>query len=192
MTEQKNIGAKIKKIRQAQKLSLQDLAERTMMTVSQIRKLEDKRIIPSLSPLIKIARALGVRLGTLLDDIEQQGPVVVRSGGRQEGVRFISNESEVREHLNFYSLAADKSGRAMEPFIVEIEPSRQSDYRLSSHEGEEFIYVLEGQVEINYGKELILLGKGDSVYLDSIVVHNVHAGNRQPARILAVFYTPYD
>ena len=51
--------------------------------------------------------------------------------------------------------------------------------------------VLEGEVEINYGKELYKLSKGDSIYLDSIVLHNVHAGNKQSARILAVIYAPF-
>jgi len=79
----------------------------------------------------------------------------------------------------------------MEPFIVDIEPGKQSDFMLSSHEGEEFIFALDGVVEINYGKEIYKLGKGDSIYLDSIVLHNVHAGNNQSARILAVIYAPF-
>lgn len=79
----------------------------------------------------------------------------------------------------------------MEPFIVDIEPNLESDYKLSSHEGEEFIYVMEGEIEINYGKEVYHLSKGDSIYYDSIVSHNVHGGSSQPARILAIVYTPY-
>ena len=78
----------------------------------------------------------------------------------------------------------------MEPFVVEIEPSNESDYKLSSHEGEEFIFVMEGSVEINYGKDLYQLEKGDSIYLDSIVAHNIHAAANQKAKLLAVIYTP--
>ena len=80
----------------------------------------------------------------------------------------------------------------MEPFIVDIEPAEQSDYMLSSHEGEEFIYVMEGKIEINYGKDTFLLNAGDSIYMDSIVVHNVHAADNQPAKILAVVYAPFN
>jgi quercetin dioxygenase-like cupin family protein len=79
----------------------------------------------------------------------------------------------------------------MEPCIVDIQPSLESDYKLSSHEGEEFILVISGEVEINYGKEVYRLSEGDSIYYDSIVSHNVHAGNDKPAKILAVVYTPY-
>ena len=116
---------------------------------------------------------------------------MVRSGEYHKGARFTSQTAETREHLNFYSLAFDKAGRSMEPFIVEIEAGLQSDYMLSSHEGEEFIYVLEGEIEINYGKDLFHLKKGDSIYYDSIVMHNVHSASNAPAKILAVIYAPF-
>jgi len=191
MTTGKTVGEKIKQIREMKKVSLEELSERSGMEITTIQKIEQERNIPSLAPLIKIARALGVRLGTFLDDSESYGPVVVRSGEHHKGVRFTSQASDAREHLNFFSLAFDKAGRNMEPFLVDIEPGLQSDYMLSSHEGEEFIYVLEGEIEINYGKEVYKLAKGDSIYLDSIVLHNVHAGNNASARILAVVYAPF-
>jgi transcriptional regulator with XRE-family HTH domain len=191
MTAEKTVGEKINQIREMKKVSLEELAERSGLDITIIQKIEQEKFIPSLAPLIKIARGLGVRLGTFLDDSDSYGPVVVRSGEYHKGVRFTSQSSETREHLNFFSLAFDKAGRNMEPFIVDIEPGLQSDYMLSSHEGEEFIYVLEGEIEINYGKEVYKLAKGDSIYLDSIVLHNVHAGNNQSARILAVVYAPF-
>ncbi len=191
MAPEKNVGKKIKQIRELKKVSIEELAERTNLDNSLIKKIEDDKVVPSLAPLIKIARVLGVRLGTFLDDSDQLGPVIMRSDEKEKGVRFVSQNSESREHLNFLSLASDKAGRHMEPFIVEIEPSEQSDYMLSSHEGEEFIFVLDGEIEINYGKDVFLLKKGDSIYLDSIVSHNVHAANKKPAKILAVVYAPF-
>ncbi len=191
MTAEKTVGEKIKQIREIKKVSIEELAERSGMEITMVQQIEQDVNVPSLAPLIKIARALGVRLGTFLDDSDSFGPVVVRSGEYHKGVRFTSQASEAREHLNFFSLAFDKAGRNMEPFIVDIEPGLQSDYMLSSHEGEEFIYVLEGAIEINYGKEVYKLGKGDSIYLDSIVLHNVHSGNNQIAKILAVVYAPF-
>jgi transcriptional regulator with XRE-family HTH domain len=191
MTVEKTVGEKIKQIREMKKVSVEELAARSGMEIAMIQKIEQEKNVPSLAPLIKIARALGVRLGTFLDDSDNYGPVVVRSGEYHKGARFTSQASEAREHLNFFSLAFDKAGRNMEPFIVDIESGLQSDYMLSSHEGEEFIYVLDGEVEINYGKETYTLAKGDSIYLDSIVLHNVHAANQNPARILAVVYAPF-
>jgi transcriptional regulator with XRE-family HTH domain len=191
MTAEKNVGDKIKQIREIRKVSIEELAERSGMELAIVQEIEQGENIPSLAPLIKIARALGVRLGTFLDDVDSYGPVVVRSGEYQKGVRFTSQTSAAREHLNFFSLAFDKAGRNMEPFIVDIEAARQPDFVMSSHEGEEFIYVLQGEVEINYGKEVFHLSKGDSIYLDSIVMHNVHSGNSEPARVLAVVYAPF-
>ena len=80
--------------------------------------------------------------------------------------------------------------RHMEPFIIDVMPTEDSDFVLSSHEGEEFIMVMEGVMEISYGKNTYLLEEGDSIYYDSIVPHHVHAYEGQAAKILAVVYTP--
>lgn len=192
MAVEKNPGSRIKQLRTSRQIALEDLAIQTNLDINLLKKIEEEKIVPSLAPLIKIARALGVRLGTFLDDSDQLGPAIVRAGGEEKGVRFTSQGSLSREHLNFYSLAFNKTGRSMEPFIVEIEPAEPSDYMLSSHEGEEFIYVMEGRIEINYGKDVFQLNAGDSIYMDSVVVHNVHTADNQPARILAVVYAPFN
>ncbi len=78
----------------------------------------------------------------------------------------------------------------MEPFIVEIEPSTESDYKLSSHEGEEFIYVLNGKIEINYGKEFIP-NRTATVFISIrlLLIMFMQLQN-QKAKILAVIYYP--
>lgn len=79
----------------------------------------------------------------------------------------------------------------MEPFMIDIFPSSEEDYKLSSHEGEEFIYVVQGEVEILYGKDTYILTEGMSIYYDSIVEHHVHAHGSESAKILAVVYAPF-
>ncbi len=191
MSAIKNVGEKIQQIRNLKKITIDELASRSNLDARQIIQIEENKVIPSLAPLIKIARALSVRLGTFLDDSEQLGPVITREGREKEGASFSNKSVEARTHMDFFSLASDKSGRHMEPFIVDIRPSEKDENPLSAHEGEEFIYVLEGAIEINYGKEVYVLTKGDSIYYDSIVSHNVHAYEKQPAKILAVVYTPF-
>ncbi len=187
----KNIlGKKIKEFREFRQVSREDLALKANLDKQQLEQIEEKGVIPSLGHLIKISRALGVRIGTFLDDQNQMGPVIVKAGEEKSSLSFSTNDESSREHLNFFSLAQDKTGRHMEPFIVKIEPSKESDYKLSTHEGEEFIYVLEGSIEINYGKDVYQIEKGDTIYLDSVVAHNVHAAGNRPAKILAVVYTP--
>jgi len=190
MKTKNSLGSKIKDYREFRQISRSELALKANLDENQLECIEEKGIVPSLGHLIKITRALGVRIGTFLDDQDQIGPVVVRAGTEKSSVSFSTKSESTREHLSFYSLAQDKSGRHMEPFMIDIEPSAHSDYKLSSHEGEEFIYVLQGKVEINYGKELYLLNEGDSIYLDSIVAHNVHAAANQKAKILGVVYYP--
>lgn len=185
-----DLGKKIRSFREFRQISRDSLALKAGLDENQLEKIEDQGVIPSLGHLIKISRALGVRIGTFLDDQDHVGPVIVKAGEEKSSLSFSTKDYTSRAHLNFFSLAQDKTGRHMEPFIVEIEPAKESDYRLSSHEGEEFIYVLEGTVEINYGKEIYQINKGDTIYLDSVVAHNVHAAKNQPAKILAVVYTP--
>lgn len=190
MKNRKKIGTKIKDFREFRQMSREDLALKANLDPVQLEMIEEKGSVPSLGHLIKISRAFGVRIGTFLDDQEIIGPAIVRKGEEQAAFSFSTKDETAREHLNFFSLAQTKPGRHMEPFIVEIEPTAASDYKLSSHEGEEFIFVLEGKVEINYGKEIYQLEQGDSIYLDSIVAHNVHALADQTAKLLAVVYTP--
>ncbi len=184
------LGQKIKEFREFRKISRSELALKANLNEEQLEQIEEQGNVPSLGYLMKLTRALGVRIGTFLDDQEQVGPVIVKSGSEKNALSFSTKDKSARDHLNFYSLAQDKTGRHMEPFIIDIEPDIQSDYKLSSHEGEEFIYVLKGSVEINYGKELYQLGEGDSIYLDSVVAHNVHATGEEKAKVLAVVYCP--
>lgn len=177
-------------MREANELTRTQLGERCGLNEDQIANIEENTEIPSLAPLIRIARALGVRLGTFLDDQQNLGPVVCRQNEEKPGMSFSNSSENARKHMTYHSLSNNKSGRHMEPFMITLEPKSEADFVLSSHEGEEFILVLEGRVEINYGEEEYVLGKGDSIYYDSIVPHVVHAEDEQGARILAVIYTP--
>ena len=184
------VGEKISTLCADKNISRDELANRSGLSVDQIDVIENSDTIPSLSPLIKIARALGVRLGTFLDDCEQMGPVIHKHSDTQKPATFSSQLSSANSHLDFFSLAARKTGRHMEPFLIDIKPSSTNEPILSSHEGEEFIFVLKGSIKINYGKEVHVLNPGDSIYYDSIVDHLVSALNKQPAQIVAVVYTP--
>ncbi len=190
MAENELLGERIKRVRQSRNITTADVAERAGLNPDLVVALENNRMPPSLAPLIKIARVLGVRLGTFLDDVDSLGPVISRAGSPVKAVRFAGSSGAVSGDLDFYSLAHNKAGRHMEPFVIDIHAYSSKEIKTSSHEGEEFIYVLQGTVEIFYGKETYLLEAGDSVYLDSIVEHHVHSKNGD-ARILAVVYTPY-
>lgn len=185
-----NISKKILTLCEDNNISLEELAERSALSKEQLDRVLYSDTIPSLAPLIKIARALGVRLGTFLDDSTELGAVVHRQVVQNEPVTFSSQLSANNSHLDFFSLAANKVGRSMEPFIIEVKTPADQKPVLSSHEGEEFIYVLEGSVKVNYGQEEHILNVGDSIYYDSIVDHLVTSNGEEKAKILAVVYTP--
>ena len=187
------IGTKIKGIRESKNISTEELSERSGLSIDQISSIENNENLPSLGPLIKIARALGVRLGTFLDDSDALGPVVCRAVDRERdsSISFSNDAADARKHMEYHPLAKQKAGRHMEPFVIDIHPTDESNFQLSAHEGEEFIYVMSGEVEIEYGKEKYTLAEGDSIFYDSIVKHHVHGVPGKSAKILAVVYIPF-
>jgi uncharacterized cupin superfamily protein len=78
----------------------------------------------------------------------------------------------------------------MEPFLIDIHPGSAQGVRPSTHEGEEFIYVLSGEIEVLYGKDIYRLKTGDCIYYDSIVPHHVHSARDAEAKVVAVIYAP--
>ena len=183
------ITDKIKTLCDDKNISMSDLAEGAGLTVEQVKRICESEKIPSLAPLIKIARALGVRLGTFLDDNDQSGPIIKRAADSNRSATFTSHQTNNNSHMEFFSLAAKKAGRNMEPFLISIEQATGKEL-LSSHEGEEFLFVLEGSIVVRYGTENIILNPGDSIYYDSIVDHLVTAHGESKAKILGVVYSP--
>ena len=194
MTNSNNIvGSKIKGIRESKNLTVEQISERSGLSTEQINSIETDQNLPSLGPLIKIARALGVRLGTFMDDNDALGPVLTRAKDREadSSISFSNGSADARKHMEYHPLAQQKAGRHMEPFVIDIHPTDNLDYTLSHHEGEEFIYVMEGEIELVYGKEKYQLQEGDTIYYDSIVKHHLHGVPGKAAKILAVVYIPF-
>ena len=191
MSTTDRIAGKITTLRESLGLSVEDLAERSGCDITTITGLESGEYAPSLTPLIKLTRALGVRLGTLLDDETELGPIVTRKGDA-EAVSRLRDLETVSDAgvLGFFSLASGKAARHMEPFLIDVQPAAPGEHKLSSHEGEEFLYVLDGAIEVEYGKETRTLAAGDSIYYDSVVPHQVRAADGASARIIAVVYAP--
>ena len=179
----------MKGLRESLNLTAGDLALSAGIDESQITLIENDEVSPTISTLIKISRRMGIRLGTLLDGTEASSPVVTQAEGMNPTIN--SSKSGTSHHLDFYSLAGRKLDRNMEPFFIHIhaaDPSGKANW--SSHEGEEFIYVLEGAIEVHYGQEKYEVRAGESIYYDSIVPHCVSAAGKEAAKAIAVTYTP--
>ncbi|MCL2745673.1 MAG: cupin domain-containing protein [Coriobacteriia bacterium] len=183
------VGQRIKVLRETHGISLEDLSERSGMTVEELQLIETSDTVINLSPLITIARALGMRLGTLLDDDDGMGPALTRAQDLESASRRTALATGTSDApLDFFSLAEGKISRHMDPFLIEVAPGAVR--KLDTHEGEEFIYCMSGTVAIDYGTETYELGPGDSLYYDTVVPHQVRAAGDEISTILAVVYTP--
>ena len=185
------IGEKIKLYRISKEISVDQVSEITGLSKDLINNIEENKIIPMLSYLIKIARALGTRLGTFLDDNNECSCILTRADSAVESVRYLTSNKTCAGSLIFNSLGHNKKDRNMEPFLVTLKKDSINEKdNMSSHEGEEFIYVLKGKIGVKYGKDYYEINQGDSIYYDSAVMHNVHSLDNKEADILAVIYMP--
>lgn len=111
MGNNKIIGAKIKSIRESKQLSTQEVSERSGLSIEQIERIEGNIDFPSLAPLIKIARVLGVRLGTFLDDQSELGPVICRKKDSKR-TASVSATTTARHASTWNTIRCHKTSRA--------------------------------------------------------------------------------
>ena len=111
MDTSKIVGEKIKSLRENQSISVEELAERSGLAVEQIERIENNIDLPSLAPLIKIARVLGVRLGTFLDDQDEMGPVVCRKSEATDCISFSNNAIQSRSSWSWKELWKSATGK---------------------------------------------------------------------------------
>ncbi len=187
--EEINVGEKIKRLRIEKGLSLKEMAERTGFSSALLSQVENHLVSPSLGTIIKIAKALGVAVGYFLDLGAGEPYTIVRKNERRSVSRFASKDG-VSYGYRYESLGYGKKGRHMEPFFITLEPPTVKDLKLSVHEGEEFIFVLEGEMEVILGDHTDVLRPGDAIYYDSSIPHRVQCHGEKKTKILAVLYAP--
>ena len=121
-----------------------------------LQAIETEQVYPALGVLVKLARALGQRLGTFMDDQFREDPLIVRKDERKQ--EMAQHKGETPGPYRYFPLGRGKTDRHMEPFFIEIDPHQEQ--ATSSHEGEEFIVVVSGEVELLYGKKTFQLHAG--------------------------------
>lgn len=191
MPSDQTIGSRIRAFRTARGLSPAELARTSGLTEEFLVSLENGGVYPAIGPLHKLARALDLRLGTFLDDQVSNDPIITRADRHPGGDPALHRGCMPAPSYSYHALGKGKSDRNMEPLLITIQPPPPGKERTpSSHQGEEFIYVLEGLLIVEYGPERHELRPGDTIYYNSIVPHSVFAGGGKPVRILAVTYNP--
>jgi transcriptional regulator with XRE-family HTH domain len=186
-TEEVQVGHRIHAFREARGMSLQQLAERTGLSAALLTQIENRMTSPSLGILVKIANGFDATVSTLIHGTEEREFWIVRKEDRKIVSRVGPKEGG-RTVYTYEALGAGKAGRKMEPFLVRLQPLLDRQVVHNTHEGEEFLYVLSGKVEVVLDRYSDTLSEGDCIYYSSTIPHHVHSAGEGEAVILAVIY----
>ncbi len=176
------LAQRIREIRKKRGLTLGQLAERSQLTQSVLSKVENFRVTPSLAALGRIAEALGVTFSELVEGVDEKKKVVIVPAG--EGPVF--DRDRPKSSIVYRSLASTRHAKLMEPLLLEV-PRGEPRKEALPHEGEEFLMVIDGAVELEYGEERYCLKKGDCAYIDATEKHRLLNSGPKAAQVLCVF-----
>ena len=173
-------GAKINKIREAQGWTLEDLAQNTGQAPEYIQQVENDEITPSVSFLLRLSRALKVDPGTFLKEEEK---AAIQDQRAQAFIKRTKNY--------FYeTLTPGAENEHLRGFMITIEPRQAHKPVAYKHEGEEFIYLMEGSLELTLGNKKKNLKAGESTHFNSEIPHKLKNLGSETTRCLVVLYTP--
>ena len=184
------LGTKIRKLRQRRNLTLREVSELSGLSKSLLSQIENETSAPPIPTLVRIAKALGVKIGDFFRDAPNgQRISVVRKASRQKAVKLPHNRPEQLGY-HYVPLAHPIINQHMEPFWIDFEPNRTGESVYYQHAGEEFIYVQRGELVFEVGDRTITVGPGDSLYFRSDIPHTIRSMSDRTASAIAVMYTP--
>jgi len=178
------IGVRVKKLREEKNLSLDELSKLTGFGIDFLESIESNKIQPQLGTVIKLSKALDSAFSRLVSGVGDKLYSVTRKSEEKPVSRSTSLKGK-KQIYKYMSLAAEVKGRHMEALIVQLEENPGEE--MSVHEGEEFIYILDGVAVLKIGEDVFDLNPGDSVYYLSTTPHLI-ASKRGKTTILAVIY----
>ncbi|MGS2810191.1 helix-turn-helix domain-containing protein [Nocardia sp. MW-W600-9] len=171
------MSALVRAVRRQRGLTLDAVAARTGLTKSYLSKIERGQSNPSIAVALKIAKVLDVDVGQLFaDDSAAQSLIIDRATAQ-----------DAEDRPGYRALASSMLGKAMTPFVLRPHPGAE-DYEHAEHPGQEFVFVLDGEVELEHGGATNVLGAGDSAYFDAAVPHRVRRHGTRLSKVLVVAY----
>lgn len=179
-----NLGEKIKKIRNEKGFSLRDLAGKVDLSASFLSQIEQGKASPSIENLKKIANCLDVRVSYLIEDEEVKKDTVLIRRHERDSIESIDSNTKIS------LLTSTDIDKQMEPIFYEIGPRGESGRDSFSHPGEEFVFVLQGQLEIDINEKNYILDEGDSLYFKSTQKHKFVNPTDRMTRVLWVVTPP--
>ena len=184
--EEAPLGQRIRTIRKQKNLSRTDISRRSGISEKNLEAIEEGRANPPLGELVKLAKALDMKMGTLITGGEDLPYSILRVDDRRAMSRF-SQARETSYGYSYQALAPGKRNRSMEPFLVTLRAPTE-EVKPSAHDGEEFVFVIKGRLEAVMGQKQEVLEPGDCIYYDSNQPHLLRPAGKEPALILAVLY----
>ena len=183
-----NIGARIKEIREKSPRSLEELSAQTGIDVEVLSRIETNEFIAPLATLFKLANALDVDIANFFQ--EKSGGDKIAVTRRNERVRIGRRPHHDQGEADYIyeALKIGQNFRHMDPFLVEFPLQDTCEMVFNSHEGEEFLHILEGTVEFRSTDRVEVLSPGDSIYFESDVSHSFRRISEGPARAIAVIW----
>lgn len=183
-TFKQQLSEKLVDLRNHSELTLEEAAESSGLSEDQLQEYEAGNALPAVGELMNLGQLFGVSLNHFFLSGPPTARVeIVRSTDRWK----VDPQTDTAAALNYSyeALAYRLTDKVMSPFHVEIPPSEQKNVKPLSHDGEEFHFILSGEVEMTIDQETYCLASGDSIYFDSRLPHTVRALEFQPARMLA-------
>ncbi len=172
------IGKKIKQIRTKKKVSLDYVANETGFSIDYLKKLETGKAIPPVGTLLQIARTLEIDSGLLLKE--------EKSNLKQR----IKAYTKRTDNYAYKILTPGTENKHLKAFKVSVEPMQDHKGVGYQHEGEEFVYVLSGKIEVKVGDHINTLKKDDSLHFNSGIKHQLKNTGKKTAELLVIIYGP--
>jgi transcriptional regulator with XRE-family HTH domain len=183
------LGSKVRELRQKRQYTLQDLAARTGLSKPFLSQIENEHVVPPVATLIKLAKAFNVGIAYFFQD--DMGSDKIAITRRDERIRVERRPHHRKGEVNYVYEALDtkKLNKRMEPLLVEFPVQEASEMAFVSHDGEEFLHVLEGTLEFRSVDRVEVLEVGDSIYFESDLSHSFRCVGEKPARALVVVWS---
>jgi transcriptional regulator with XRE-family HTH domain len=179
-----NIGAKVRKLRHARKLTLQAVARETGFSTALISQIENDNVSPPIATLSRLAKFFDIKIVVFFAEDNECPYEVVRKGEQKPVQPLISHSGTSREY-NYESLSFRKQNKKMEPFLLTVSGNSDGENGCSQ-DGEEFVYIVEGRAELLLEGEPLLLEEGDSVYFNSSLRHRLVPKDGSKVKAIAV------
>lgn len=179
-----NIGSKIKLLRKERQFTLQDLSDKTGLSKPLLSQVENNLVIPPLTTLLKISKALRVPMNYFISEEEDRAIVVRSKEVSKVPERLFKGRDS--ESYTYYNLVNGKIHKKMEPLYVEFFQVAKDKVSLLTHHGDELVYVLEGELEVLFNETTFVLNAGDSIYLDSRIPHGYRSLTKKRTRAIMV------